>query len=192
MSDHQETIEDQQTASGSQLSRSSAIAALSTTIDRLEAAWLPTEFVAHPEFFDYQPTPVDLFVHGLIHVQEVSKGPKFLDVGSGIGTKLLIAHQMGFEVQGIEIRAYYAAISRHLCPEATVEIADARGYGKYGLFDVVFCYRPIISEEGQAALERFLTEQMRQDAILFLPFRNVYHLGWRLSDPSVPYVWRRS
>lgn len=169
----------------------SALIALGTAVDRLEAAWLPVEQYAHPEFYDYQATPLPLFMDGLLLLREIAPGGRFLDVGSGIGTKLIIANQMGFEVHGIEVRSYYLAISRLLCPEAQVELADARGYAGYGNFDVIFCYRPLIREDAQRALEILLTEQMRPNAILFLPYRNVYDLGWTLADPSVPYVWIR-
>ncbi len=164
------------------------LGALATAIDRLEAAWLPAELSAHPEFHDYQSTPVDTFMQGLAVCREHAPGGRWLEVGCGIGTKLILAHEMGFRVHGLDNRAQYIAAAKFLCPEATLEVADARYYDRYGAFDVVFCYRPLIKEEATVALERWIVSRMAAGALLYLPYRNIQSLGWHLVSE---HVWRR-
>lgn len=168
------------------------IAALSVAVERLEGAWLPAELPLHEEFFPYQPTPMPDFIADLEIALTRATGRRYLEVGCGLGTKMVIAQAAGLEVHGIEAREQYAAMARYLCPEAKVEIADARYYGAYAAFDIVFCYRPLISEKGTAALEDFLDAEMRPDAVLILPYRGMYRLGWRPVVERNSHVWVRS
>lgn len=166
---------------------------LGEAIDRLERAWLPAELLPHSDFFAYQPTSIQTFMEDLEVAQRFAPGKQWMEIGCGIGTKLIIASQCGFSVHGIEVREQYIAVAKHLCPEAKYEVADARYYDGYAAFDVIHCYRPIISEEGQHSLEEHLTKQMRRDAVLILPHRNVFALGWRLADESKNgHVWVRN
>lgn len=168
------------------------IAALSMAVERLEAAWLPTELSKHPEFFDYQPTPMPTFVEDLEVAIRHASGSRYLEVGCGIGTKMIIAQAAGLEVHGIESREQYVATARHLCPEATIEIADARHYGNYRAFDIVFCYRPLISEDGMERLERFLDAELDKNVVLILPYRSMHPYGWAPVEADVnSHVWVR-
>lgn len=164
------------------------LGALAHTIDALERAWFPAVLPEHPEFYEYQSTPVDTFVVALAQARELAQGDSYLEVGCGIGTKLVIAQHFGFEVHGIEARAQYAATAAFLCPEAKIEVADARYYDAYNAFDVIFCYRPIISEEGQAALDRRICEQAKDGAVLLCPYRDLAPHGRR---QVAEHVWTR-
>ncbi len=164
------------------------LAALAQTIDALERAWFPAVLPEHPEFYEYQSTPVDTFVVALQMVRERARGNAYLEVGCGIGTKLVIAQHFGFEVHAIEARAQYVATAQFLCPEATIKIADARHYDNYGAFDVIFCYRPLISDEGQAALDEFICGKAKSDAVLLYPYRNLTQYGWA---QNAEHVWER-
>lgn len=166
-------------------------AAIQEAIDRLERAWLPAELPYHEEFHSYEPTPVVDFLEDMEVVGRCAPGRRFLEVGCGIGTKMIIATKLGYEVHGIEVREQYAAVAKHLCPEAKVEIADARAYDDYRSYDVVFSYRPLRSDAGMAAFDQWLTDRMRPDAVLFAPYRSLRGLGWRFAEPDNSHVWVR-
>lgn len=165
--------------------------ALAETVERLERAWLPAELVPHHEFYPYDPTPVSVFTRALELALLHRTGDRYLEVGCGIGTKLIIAAKCGLLVHGIEAREQYVAMARHLCPEATIETADARTWQGYRDFDIVFSYKPLISEEGNLAYEAHLTEWMRPGAILINPWRPMYDFGWRPLVDNRPHVWIR-
>jgi trans-aconitate methyltransferase len=135
-------------------------------LESAEHAWLPTELPPHSEFYSYISFDNAVFVRTLELVRDLTEGRQFVDVGCGIGTKLVLAHVMGFAVTGIECREQYAATAHWVCPDAKIENADARGYWPYDAFDVVYMYRPIQSGEGQAALDAWIYERARPGALL--------------------------
>ncbi len=93
---------------------------------------------------------------------------RFLDVGCGIGTKLLLARFLGWgDVTGIELRPEYGEVARRLCPEADVFVADAFEWDGYGEFDVVFMYRPCIPDDLERHLEDRVLSLMKPNAHAF-------------------------
>lgn len=160
--------------------------ALGELVDRLERGWYGAEFWDDPREHIYAPWPIKEFVTALSTVREATENVAYLEVGCGIGSKLVLAAFMGFDVTGIEKRERYVAVARHLCPEARVEVAEARGYG-YRAFDVIYCYRPFVDDDLEAALEAEITAGSRPGTILILPDRDPGPSWQRLA----PNVWRR-
>ena len=82
-------------------------------------------------------------------------GRTFVDVGCGIGTKLLIASRCGYgyKVVGIECCKPYVDVARKLVSEATIMHRDAL-YVDYAPFDVIYFYRPLRDSKVQRKLER--------------------------------------
>lgn len=164
--------------------------ALGLVIERLEAAWLPAEWFPRAELHWYEPLRVDHFLEALEMATAHAPGRKYLEVGCGIGTKLVLARSLGLDVTGIEIREPYVAAARYLSPETNVLLGDARGFDNYRDYDIVYAYRPVVGEAGQAAFEEYLARALRTDAVLISPLRDMTGYGFAALD-SHRYVWRR-
>lgn len=98
--------------------------------------------------------------------------PKFLDVGCGIGTTLLLAEQF-FTPHGLEINEKLMTICKqynkyHHYPERFYT-CDALQFNKYHQFDVIYYYCPIADYNLQNKLELKIEKDMRIGAYL-IPF----------------------
>ncbi len=103
-----------------------------------------TPWMPNPSWPDY----VALLAEAMPDVE----GPRFLEVGCGIGTRMLIAREMfGLDVSGIERVPEYVAQAKEL--GLSVECIDALGWEGYGTFDVVWLNRPFRDPEMELALE---------------------------------------
>jgi trans-aconitate methyltransferase len=162
---------------------SEPVIALGEVIDRLERAWYPAEAWQSLELHPYTPWPISDFIPALCAAMLATSGRRYLEIGCGIGTKLVIAEAFGLETHGIDVREQYVAAARHLCPEARIEIADARGYDLRP-FDVVYSYRPFIHENQQAEFDETLVGRMKRGSVLITPDRHMPE--W---SPIAPHVW---
>lgn len=116
----------------------------------------------------------------------------FLDVGCGIGLKLVTAATMFDGVAGIELDQGYAERAQDLLravdlPKSKIETCDARDFGHYGSFHVVYLFRPMEDMGAMAALEEAIVSAAMQGMILIAPYKGmrVRHrdLGlWPLAD----------
>ena len=121
------------------------------------------------EWFDWQTYPLTEFFGGMELCRD-KLGPgrhKFVDVGSGIGTKLFLADSLGFEPTGIERREDYIEVSRRLYPEYKVHHANALDFTAYEQFDVIYTYRLARNEQLQEQVHNHILQNMRDEAILF-------------------------
>lgn len=158
--------------------------AVHQTLHRLEQRWaLPVPDAS--EFFAYDPLPVAEFFPTIKVASDATEGRRFLDVGCGIGTKLSLMHVLGWQVAGIDRQAHYIAAAHELVPEATLTLADIRDVKGFEA-DLVFMYRPGVSEKTASALERHVVERMTPGSLLFLPLREIPVEAERLA----PYLWR--
>lgn len=146
-------------------------ARLGRVIRQLEQAWLPPPPPIDLERYSWESLPLEQFLPGLLEAAVVKPG-RFLDVGCGIGTKMLVAREFGYSVSGIEIYPEYAARARGMLPEAEIIEGDVEGFDRYGEYDFLYCYRPFKNDEREDALEDQIIGQMKTGAWLFLPHRN--------------------
>lgn len=115
---------------------------------------------------------------------------RFLDVGAGIGTKLLVAEGLGLRATGIEIRPEYIEVARRL--ELNVELADAMTWDRYAEFDIVYAYRPMMTQESQAVLDARIQTMMRPGGVLFLVGYVSAPIGWEALAPDFTHdLWRK-
>ena len=168
-----------------------SFARLSAVIDRLERGWLPDS----PQLdglYAWEPLPLHQFLEGLDVASVVPPG-RFLDVGCGIGTKLLIASQYGYEVSGLELRPEYLEAARRLVPEARLIQGDAMEFEGYGEFDFLYCYRPFVDDEQEDELERRMLVQLKVGAWIYLPHRSWLPIEARgdLHMMGTP-IWRKA
>lgn len=141
--------------------RHSPLLALDQTIVRLESAL----FVPHGDDsgYDLHSLPMPEFLAGL----DVCGTPgRFVDLGCGIGTKLLVAHLLGWDVAGVERQADYVATARRLVPEAEVVHGDVSTIDLRA-FDVVYSYRLRVDLEEQRQLNAQIIGRMRSGALFF-------------------------
>ena len=83
---------------------------------------------------------------------------KFLDVGCGVGTKVLLASQLFSQADGLEYdQHYYAAarrtISANKVKNSRIIKGDALVFPAYGEYDIIYLYRPFFDLVKQNELE---------------------------------------
>ena len=115
----------------------------------------------------WMPFQMADFVAIMIEVMREANGVTFCEVGSGIGTKMMIARELfGLSVIGVEYNKTLATISsqKHRGP---VWVGDALQYPfGYGNYDIVWMYRCFRDVELQDQLEQKIYKEMRSGAIL--------------------------
>jgi SAM-dependent methyltransferase len=90
---------------------------------------------------------------------------RFLDVGAGPGSKMLIARDvLGLEAHGIEILDPLAALARDA--GLSVQTADADDWAGYEKFDCVWLNRPLRDREAERFLEERVWREMAPGAVL--------------------------
>lgn len=93
---------------------------------------------------------------------------RFLDVGSGIGSKLFLANRLGWDVYGIEHYEPYAETSRLLFPQFSVERVAADDFDKYHEFDLIYSWRIVRDSVKQHILNELIVDHMRPGALYFM------------------------
>ena len=105
-------------------------------ITKFEMLYAPAFSISDEKWWHWQPSNTFEFYDGIMRALEVMDGPRrFLDVGSGLGTKLFIADELGFDVVGLERYKPYIEASYSLFPELSVIHANAEFFTSYGGYD---------------------------------------------------------
>lgn len=115
----------------------------------------------------WMPFQIADFIAIMSEALAVADGMAFLEVGSGIGTKCLIARELfGLTTFGIEYSEYLAdeATLRGRGPVWTGDALDFH-YG-YSNYDIIWMYRPFRDEELESQLEQKIYSEMRPGAVL--------------------------
>lgn len=95
----------------------------------------------------------------------------FLDVGCGVGLKVLQAAQVFERAEGLEYDAPRAKAAADLLRNrAAVMHGDALDYGDYGRFDVVYAYRPLADDQLMQEAERRILSQVSPGTVLIMPY----------------------
>ena len=94
----------------------------------------------------------------------VVKTKTFLDIGCGIGTKVMLADVL-FDAHGLELSEEYLKVAKLIgCRNVWQE--DAMEYENYGDYDILYFYCPFRDEFSQVKFEKFIYSQMKSGAIL--------------------------
>lgn len=173
-------------------------------IERLESAWLPAFIPPFPDMHTYEPLRVDQFIEAMCVAGQHANGRRYLEVGCGIGSKLLVAASMGYEATGIDNRRQYLVVAEWLArhqaqrepvpvelesvPEIRLEQADARYYD-HRHFDVIYAYRIMVENGGQAAYEAYLTDTVQSGTVLIMPVAEWDNTAW--TPTAHRWVWVR-
>lgn len=118
--------------------------------------------------FQFVPFPcgafVDLILEGF-NFSGQDRTKKFLDVGCGTGTKVMLASVL-FDVYGIEYEPLYVEMAHDLGIRNRIGVADAMTFHAYEKFDLIYYYRPIKDTELYAKFESMIHEKMRPGALV--------------------------
>ena len=102
--------------------------------------------------------------------------PAFLDVGCGVGHKILLACSMGYDAYGLEIVNEYIEEGRKLLQLFDIDKVrqrfiggDALEYNDYNRFRVLFCSQLFVDGELQKQLQDRIVNQMRPGAVIIFP-----------------------
>lgn len=149
--------------------------ALIGAINRLDAALTPTLSLDESKWCGYVSYDTKRFLDGLSFLQRFSCNT-FLDVGCGIGVKMLLAEQLGLRASGVEVRPEYAVVARLLCPTALIREQDAMTDTEFDA-DIVFSYQIMATTPDQDRLDALMVAQAPR--VLWLPYRQVASSAWR-------------
>lgn len=115
---------------------------------------------------------------------------RFLDVGCGVGIKVLGAARFFNEAVGLEYDASYLPLAHTVVAQsergnARVVQGDGLQYEDYDTFDVVYFYRPMKNEELLLELEAVIAERVRPETILIAPYNTFANRHLRLQAARV-------
>lgn len=139
---------------------------------RLERGLLPPTPDAHVHHA-YEPLPLAEFLPGFREADRLSwngVNRRFLDIGCGTGTKLVIAHYMGWLTSGIDRHEPYLEIARELIPEADLILSDAFDVEFFDA-NVVYMCRPMVSASDMDRLEAHVLDRVRPGTVCFFAQR---------------------
>jgi hypothetical protein len=122
--------------------------------DKLRTSWMP-----------FQPAD---FAAMLLECMAEAEGDLFLEVGSGVGTKSLIARNLfGLITFGIEYDETLATVAEQR-GRGPVWVGDALTYPQgYQHADIIWMYRPFRDAGLQDSLEQRVYGEMKSGAIVF-------------------------
>ncbi len=130
--------------------------------------------------YTFIPNYLTTFTHQLSEASKLVKGigsypgPSFVDVGCGIGSKLLIASMFGFQPNGVEIVPEYARIAQRA---GRIIVGDALRQS-YEAFDVVYFYRPFYDGKLEEKLEKHIIKTAKPGAVILANYHDAHAEWW--------------
>jgi hypothetical protein len=113
--------------------------------------------------------------------------PQFLlEVGCGIGTKLVLAAKVfHLQAEGFDASLKYVQAASDLCEEYAVGLGqvwreDARYYQGWNSYDIIFLNRPLRDYQEQLKLEETVYDEMSMGSVLILGNALSTPDGWKL------------
>ncbi len=88
-----------------------------------------------------------------------------LEVGCGVGLKLLLANQLGFHAAGVEINEKFVSVAKMIVPDAKIHHGNALDFS-YSGYDVIYLYCPFSNGEKERELELKILEESSPNTIL--------------------------
>lgn len=171
--------------------------------ERLHMALSPDTPVYHIDegpFHGDIPLPMTRFQNlaraaaRLLRAMERPEPWSFLEVGCGLGLKLLAAQEQFASVTGIEYDPRRAAAAQAMMDRAhlhlteadhaaspwlrgtapqsrsVVHAGDALDFADYGSFDVIYAYRPIADHAMRTRLEQRIISEARPGTLMIMPY----------------------
>jgi SAM-dependent methyltransferase len=119
-----------------------------------------------PTYLPFMPYQLADFTAVLVECMAETVGPKFLDVGCGTGTKMVLARELfGLEPSGVEINPAMASRAQARGPVREGDALTVNA-GFYENADIIWLYRPFRDADKEASLEGRIMASMKHGAIL--------------------------
>lgn len=146
--------------------RSAQVARVLKSTTELERVWLKKVPEADDErHIPWVPFPIPEFITLCAAAVTEAEGDNFLEIGCGIGTKMLLASTIfGLEAFGFDRNPAYVEQAQRL--GLRVSEADARTWKGYGDYDILWFNRPYRDPAEQAALEARVWAEVRPGAVV--------------------------
>lgn len=120
--------------------------------------------------FCYIPYYIDSFVRAMDHITtHVPEGAHFIDVGSGIGDKVLLAKLVyGWTATGVEYSKYTHTIARRHIGKVVDNLihGDAFADVDFSAYDLVYMYHPIANPVRMRDLFMHVAAHIKDGAII--------------------------
>lgn len=139
---------------------------LGQAVSKLESQFTERD-VHDSDSYYYIPVPPTLFIEVLIEaffVLGAQKGKRFLDVGCGVGTTVLLAQTL-FDAYGLDYNPDLIAKASFMVGDHAFQ-ADANEYNQYGDFDFVYYYRPFYDEWQFLEFEKSICRALKPGAVV--------------------------
>jgi SAM-dependent methyltransferase len=136
------------------------------TVLALDSEWMKNPAGRDdPRSTPWMPSPMFDFIALVAEALPDSEGDRFLEIGSGAGTRMLLAKEIfGLSVHGIDRVPEYVQQARELGLSAQVQ--DALTYEDYGNFDIIWFNRPFRDRDLQSRLEEKVWAGMKPGAVV--------------------------
>lgn len=138
------------------------------------------EAAAHGCFPDISLLPSRFAEHAhaayrVMLARQADRPIRFLDVGCGCGVKVLSASILFDQADGLEFDAGYAAVARDFLARSdagncNVIQGDALAFDGYADYDVIYFFRPMMTDDGLIALEDRILNHARPGTVLIAPY----------------------
>jgi SAM-dependent methyltransferase len=120
-----------------------------------------------PTYLPWMPFQIGEFTSFMTEIVAEANGSWFLDIGCGIGTKMLLARELfGLDPHGIEVDIAMAKRASTKFPYAVICADALADFYAYTAADIIWMYRPFRNAELQDKLEAQVMESMKPGAIL--------------------------
>ena len=126
----------------------------------------------------------------LLLIQGKAHSSKFLDVGCGGGTKVLVASEYFTECHGLDFEADYVAAGQQmlqLTDSDTCRIFQADGltFDQYDNYDVIYFYRPLRDDALLAQMEDQIFSNAKPGTVILAPYTGSLERRPEIDYPSV-------
>jgi hypothetical protein len=118
------------------------------------------------KFLPWMPFSWPEFISMTAEALPELSGRKYLEVGCGPGSRMLLAREIfGLEVSGFDRVSEYTEFAGELL-QTPVTCEDALEYKDYGSFDLLWFNRPIRDQDLQGKLEAKVWDEMAPGAVV--------------------------
>lgn len=149
------------------MSKPGEIAAVITMARELDRDWLtnPAGRDDPARYTPWMPFPLFDYIALLAEAMPVLEGSRLLELGCGIGSRMLVAQELfGLDVSGFDRVDEYVAQAVKL--NLNVWADDALTFTGYGHYDVLWFNRPFLDPVPQRELEAKVWEAMAPGAVV--------------------------
>lgn len=115
--------------------------------------------------YPFIPLDISSFLRSILAAKEILRirngyeyQPKFLEIGCGVGIKLILL-KCAYNAWGLEINKDYIKKARQINGKEKIVCGDALKFKNYGDYKVIYFYRPFADTVKQIELEKRIYEQ---------------------------------